>query len=644
MTSPRPAQNVFLHFLNRDSLMMYGATQNLLPGSLTSILAEYLVIASLLADDYCIVPPGWVDEYDVTKVVLQRHVELIQAGLIRFPIREVTLDEFHRKRLSQYGRFAATYPDLFAERNVEFLHANATALIGRRASVGSRIRREWAEQAISDPTLSDVRASLGVRRKNALIRVADRLTDEGSAIAWPGVKDLISPIFGSAPQGYRHLLQRLNFEVYLREYGLKIVSRLPLARFDFGLAGNDLSCDYVAFRAALEAAQVWQIARALDGPSIIRLRNMRGFLDFRRTFETSSVLAASSTDIRRDFAPPPRECMKVLRQTADLDRFESALAPPPCGYHLTESDLQQLAARLQAAAKSARHPLEIKNARARRIPMTGAPDGRGDPGSGGPGVRLAIFVALDVELQVLVRRWKLRNSYGDPLWRGTLGRSTVAVYSPRSMGRVQAALETADLLRSAENEFDMLIVAGLAGGFKQKGVRQGSLLIAESVVDLAFRRISEEDEDARPVFRPKEFAVDSRLREFLQSGSFDKSSWLGAVVDEEEWPDGLRPVLHYGPICSCDEVVSSDDWVQRLLGAWPMLQGVEMEAGGVCAAAERNGRRAAVVRVVSDLADPAKADDEWRRRGMKTIANLLEHLDFAEVCRGSSRQDPERVR
>ena len=38
-----------------------------------------------------------------------------------------------------------------------------------------------------------------------------------------------------------------------------------------------------------------------------------------------------------------------------------------------------------------------------------------------------------------------------------------------------------------------------------------------------------------------------------------------------------------------------------------------------------------MMRVVSDQADPAKADDDWRKRGMRTLADLLKHASIGKV-------------
>jgi nucleoside phosphorylase len=640
-TSRGQLRNIFLHFLNRESLLIYGAERNLSHHLLLESLTEYLTVAALLTDEYCLVPPGWVDEYKTTRLALQRRIELLQAGIVRLPMRETTLEEFHRKRLIQYGPFRNDYPDLFQERNIQFLQDNGGALLGRQSSVGSRIRSQWAEQSVSASDVGDFPTLLSTRKRTAATRVADHLAEEGAAIAWPGVQRQLLRAVGSAPQQYRHLLQRLNFEVYLNEYELRVLSGIPLARYDFRLTSEDLRYDYRAFRAALEAAQVWNIVRSLDALSVVQLRNTRGFLDFRIAFDLAAGTSNSVTEIRRRFALSSRMARMVIRETGELEIFSSARAHPSHGYHLSSSQIHALAARLERSSTASGQFLEASGARIERVGMLEriAAIVHEDSVTIGdekrPGARLAIFVALDIELRILARRWNLQNSYGDRLWTGFLGENSVSIYSPKAMGRVQAALETLEVLSDVHETFDMLIVAGLAGGFEQKAVQKGSLIIADSVVDLAARKIAEEARGTRPVFRPKEFSVDHRLREFLQSGSFDRAGWLGSVVEQEEWPEGLRPVLHYGPICSGDEVVSSGDWVRRLLDAWPMLLGVEMEAGGVCAAAERLSRKVAVVRVVSDFADPAKADDEWRVRGMKTIANLFEHLDFSSVCRRS---------
>ena len=66
-----------------------------------------------------------------------------------------------------------------------------------------------------------------------------------------------------------------------------------------------------------------------------------------------------------------------------------------------------------------------------------------------------------------------------------------------------------------------------------------------------------------------------------------------------------------------------------------------MEAGGVCAVAEEFGLQVGVVRCISDYANPAKSDNEWRLRAMNTVAHLLKSLDFEAMLEAIDREREE---
>lgn len=237
---------------------------------------------------------------------------------------------------------------------------------------------------------------------------------------------------------------------------------------------------------------------------------------------------------------------------------------------------------------------------------------------------LAIFVALDMEREVVVKHFGLKNQLPSNVWQGERNGLQIALFSSGEMGRVAGAIHTMRFL--AKHRPKMLLVAGIAGGFRQEKVNLGDVIVAKSVADLASRKIRQNKTRPLPEFRPKEFVADQRLPDFLQSGSFDRAAWEHRIIEHGEWPSGLRPTLHVGTIASLDEVVSSDRWIASLQAAWPKLLGVEMEAGGVCAAAEEYRIRAAVIRGVSDAADPAKSDDSWRRRSMKAVVCTIDSL------------------
>jgi nucleoside phosphorylase len=220
----------------------------------------------------------------------------------------------------------------------------------------------------------------------------------------------------------------------------------------------------------------------------------------------------------------------------------------------------------------------------------------------------------------LVKRWDLKGRYADH-WRGKLGNVDIVLFSTDDMGRVSAAVATMQFLQDQPRP-SMLVVAGIAGGFKREKVKRGDILIPKNIADLATRKIREKGITI-PEFRPREFRTDERLWKYVRSGSFDK--------DTVKWQAKPKPDIHNGPVASLDEVVSSTKWIDTLCKAWPKLCGVEMESGGVCAAADAYDLKVAVVRGVSDLANPAKSDDAWRRRAMENVALLLEAIDFEQI-------------
>jgi nucleoside phosphorylase len=247
--------------------------------------------------------------------------------------------------------------------------------------------------------------------------------------------------------------------------------------------------------------------------------------------------------------------------------------------------------------------------------------------------RVLIFTALQEERDILEAMLGLQTAFEDGVARGVRHGVPIDVISGRRMGRVPAAVAVTAHLATTNYPFQLIIVAGIAGGFAEAGMQTGAVVIANDVVDLATRKkLAEETE-----FRPTVYSTDEALERFTKSSSFNKSEWEQALVTSDRWPDGRRPYLQYGALASTDEVVSSHEWRQELRSAWPKLLGVEMEAGGVCAAAERFGHKVTVIRGISDLADPRKSDDHWRRLAMRSVVAVIDAMLLSGVLGRSAR-------
>ena len=244
---------------------------------------------------------------------------------------------------------------------------------------------------------------------------------------------------------------------------------------------------------------------------------------------------------------------------------------------------------------------------------------------------VAVFTALHEEKEILAGMLGLTGSPQSRVWTGQLGSTTIYLYGPDQIGRVPAAIETLKFFHE-HGKPDFLIVVGIAGGMQITGVGLGDIIIASTVTDIACRKIREDQGKMIDDYRPKTYKGDARIKEYLCSSCFNLEKWQGEVTKAAGWPAGNRPQILYGTLACSDAVVASQEWLtaigSHLCELWPDLLGIEMEAGGVCAVAEEFGLQVAVVRCISDYANPTKSDNEWRLRAMNTVAYLLKSLDF----------------
>jgi nucleoside phosphorylase len=246
--------------------------------------------------------------------------------------------------------------------------------------------------------------------------------------------------------------------------------------------------------------------------------------------------------------------------------------------------------------------------------------------------KLAIFVALDEEYEILKRRWTLVRDFAEHRARGRINSVPVDVISANGMGRVPAAVTTGYYLAHRRSGMPLLIlVVGLAGGFQEEGIEEGMVIVSDRVIDLATRKVRDKKAGTQTEFRRRDFPLDGTIHDFVTSTDFDQAAWQREAIEVGEWPSSRRPSLHFGSLTSLDEVVSSTKLRKEILNDTPKLLGVEMEAAGVCAAADRYKVPVAMIRAISDKSDPSKKDNAWRSRGIKTIAILIEMLDLAAI-------------
>lgn len=622
--------NIFLHFLNRDSREIYGLYQDQPQHRHYQALLRATNAAVLLCEEYCVIPPGFVVECDIAFSLLEKQNAYLRDRLIRLPIREVGLGEFADKKRQEYAPMRDRYSGLFDDERLAFLSDNAEGLIPRRVAIGETIATGWMQAADSRSRIwAPVKGLLPASVIDVVRRIPDQLIEDGIATTWAAIEAKLPDEARRASEPLRNSLQNIYFRAYMAEFGLVVLRNSPLMLNDFALRTNPRIYDYERLYRYLRS---FQLEYLLDGDAdaLSILKRQSGTIAFLDAYSELAKRSETLADI--EFASGEA----ARRSRFDWGKFRARQmlhAQQPSGL-----DVAELSDALREVAEILR--------RLNDLPVRGserAPKGR--PLAPlivrGHLPEIIFFVALKEELDVLSKHLKLTRNALSPAAHGRVGSQEVAVLCPNAMGRTAAAVETAIYLqRRAPRKPELLIILGLAGGFKKSGTMVGHILIGRTVVDLATRKVSDQEEGrVSTEFRREDFPLDPALGRLLTSDRFDRDAWQKRAIDEADWPEDRRPSLHEGLIASTDEVISSDTWSEKLLTATPKLKGIEMEAGGVCLAARPFGVRVSMLRTVSDTADPAKADDEWRRRGMKTLALLIQQLPFDDLREALKAQE-----
>lgn len=617
--------NVFLDFFNRDSRQIEELFRILGRDRHLQILRQALNLAVFLSRDHCIMPPGFAVEDELVRATLSVADAYTHHRLVRWPIRE-SLDEYWAKKEDEYGAQRAQYEGLFDKSAQAFVERNSHLLIERQSSIGSTLVERWEAAPDVDDYWRGQTMSVAPGVIEMFRGIPRQLLEDGLAVTWLAIHQRIAEVASRFPQ-YRHLVQRIYFGIYMDEYDLRVLSGLPLAKLSFGLAAEELFYRYEAIESIVEPSGLWTELLHLSPWDMVRLRSLPDYFAFRGFAFELCRQARSLYDLRDASAVAPSETEQLRAATEVLDPVRGQLSLSLDGH--SDEWIEAFGARLAGVASIAYGRMEDRVREANRA-RAGVARARAALRSGREGpMRLAIFTALKEERDVLIDRWGLVGVGGvHGQWEGSIESAEVVLYGSERLGRVPAAVATARLL-GERDDIDMIVVAGIAGGFAESGVGPGAVLVPFRVADLALRKVTGGDSKVRP----EPYDVDRRLGRFVENQFHNKDEWIAAAIKEARWPDDRRPHLRFGETIAClDEVVADDEYRAKLLEAWPKLQGVEMEAGGVIAAAKEFGPTpVAVVRAVSDMADPAKADDEWRWRGMLTIAMLFEQLDWPGV-------------
>lgn len=175
-------------------------------------------------------------------------------------------------------------------------------------------------------------------------------------------------------------------------------------------------------------------------------------------------------------------------------------------------------------------------------------------------------------------------------------------------GRVNAAVSTVHAIHTWNP--CLILVAGTAGGFQDRNVALGDVIVAREVLDYEAQRL-----DGGSTVRWVDYEPDASLY------ALAKSIRLPQTL-------GNHSQVRFGSILSGDKVLASKAAVERFLALREDALGVEMEGAGVAFASAKSDVPWLMIRGIADFADDNKHKDakQWTTVACDSVARFVHTL------------------
>lgn len=221
---------------------------------------------------------------------------------------------------------------------------------------------------------------------------------------------------------------------------------------------------------------------------------------------------------------------------------------------------------------------------------------------------IAIIVAFKEELLAIKKQsdsWtKLDNDQSVFTFFTTKTKNGLTVIVAESgKGPSNATNLTKDILQLFSP--NIIFLTGIAGGIAE-GINLGDVVIANLIVNYDNGKI----EEGKIRYRWDAYNTDTYLSKRIKD--YPDDNWINNISSPH--PSGLKKLTilkHLGIMMSGAKVISDKEYAANLKSVWEMALAVEMESGGVGSAINQSVHkpRFAVIKSISDYADPTKNDD-----------------------------------
>jgi nucleoside phosphorylase len=606
-------KDIFLHFFNPDLRNYLGFYNKLTFENHSNYLSDKLNLSILLTKNQVYLPPTFLD-CPINMSVLENKILFFESQLIRLPLRENDPNSFILKKIEEYQPSLKDYADYRLNKGkkiLSFLMKVGYSFIKRNSIVGDEIAKKWLEAPDSDTNWKEILNAIETKEIELIRKVPSYLREENRAVL---AGNIIRFIKDEKKAGLIHpLLYDSYSKIYINEYDSTIFEGLPLFEH-FSKYENNPYYNFKTFSDVLRILGIYNEIIKLPPEQILKLRQSYSFKKFIENYFSISYQVNDIEDISRIYS--------FVSSKINFDK-EIKLSRPSSLSNHNLARIEKIFNEIPISDELKYDFLKIKNEIPKSINKKGyiMKDTK----------TIAIFCALKHEAEIISEVLKLEYDDEIKMKKGFFNGVLYYLVVANSMGRVSAAIK----LMSFFEKFtvDCVIVAGIAGGFPKNKVKEGDLLIPSQCFDIANSKIEQKKDGSYSIkSRPVPYPLNDKFIEYINGGSFDLEAWNKSARTISRNPLDHMSIIHTELIVSCDNVIKSPKWAEEaFLTIHEKITGVEMEAGGVCAAAKHKGIPVIIIRGVSDLANAKKKDNQWRDRASFTVAHLISYVDFNTI-------------
>lgn len=186
---------LWLHFLPLDTRNVAGVTSRLSKRDQFVLLRWLTIISCIASKDFCVINAGTIEECDVAKAVLADAFPLIEAGLIRFSMKENDFLQLQEKKKREYAGTYKQYSD-FGDSNIYNALNSVARITPREHSIGASIASIVSDDSFINDLDDFYDKKYIEQAAEFLPKAASFVRNEGLALTWPQLNYFNKNYFG----------------------------------------------------------------------------------------------------------------------------------------------------------------------------------------------------------------------------------------------------------------------------------------------------------------------------------------------------------------------------------------------------------------------------------------------------------------